>query len=60
MASQTLVISIDKPATVISCQNVWKIFGDNPVGYLKRMPAGHSYDDIRADGYIAGVKDVSI
>ncbi|MDG1457283.1 MAG: glycine betaine/L-proline ABC transporter ATP-binding protein [Pseudoprimorskyibacter sp.] len=45
---------------VISSKNVWKIFGDNPGGYLSRMPAGHSYDDIRADGYIAGVKDVSI
>lgn len=47
-------------APVISSKNVWKIFGDNPGGYLSRMPAGHSYDDIRADGYIAGVKDVSI
>ncbi len=45
---------------VISSKNVWKIFGDNPSGYLSRMPADHSYDDIRADGYIAGVKDVSI
>lgn len=46
--------------TVISCKNVWKIFGTDPEGYLKSMPAGHSFDDIRADGYIAGVKDVSI
>ena len=47
-------------AHVISCKNVWKIFGHNPEAYLKRMPDGHSFDDIRADGYIAGVKDVSI
>ncbi|MDA7424897.1 quaternary amine ABC transporter ATP-binding protein [Thalassococcus lentus] len=47
-------------APVIACRNVWKIFGDDPTGYLKKMPSGHSYDDIRADGYIAGVKDVSI
>jgi glycine betaine/proline transport system ATP-binding protein len=46
--------------TVISCKNAWKIFGANPQGYLETMPAGHSFDDIRADGYIAGVKDVSI
>lgn len=51
---------MDKHRPVISCKNVWKIFGDNPEAYLKRMPAGHSFDDIRADGYIAGVKDVSI
>lgn len=47
-------------APVISCKNVWKIFGHDPEGYLKSMPAGHSFDDIRADGYIAGVKDVSL
>ncbi|MEM8732257.1 MAG: ATP-binding cassette domain-containing protein, partial [Pseudomonadota bacterium] len=47
-------------APVIACKNVWKLFGKNPEGYLRSMPAGHSYDDIRDDGYIAGVKDVSI
>lgn len=45
---------------VISCKNVWKLFGPDPVNYLKTMPDGHGYDDIRSDGYIAGVKDVSI
>lgn len=49
-----------KENPVISCKNVWKIFGQNPKAYLEKMPAGHSFDDIRADGYIAGVKDVSI
>ncbi|MCP5088648.1 MAG: betaine/proline/choline family ABC transporter ATP-binding protein [Rhodobacteraceae bacterium] len=47
-------------APVISCKNVWKIFGENPEKYLANMPEGRSFDDIRADGYIAGVKDVSI
>ena len=47
-------------APVISCKNVWKIFGSDPAGYLAKMPTGHSFDDIRADGYIAGVKDVTI
>ncbi|WP_299969246.1 betaine/proline/choline family ABC transporter ATP-binding protein [uncultured Roseobacter sp.] len=46
--------------TVISCKNAWKIFGADPKKYLRSMPAGLSFDDIRADGYIAGVKDVSI
>ena len=45
---------------VISCKNVWKIFGSDPEKYLSNMPEGHSFDQIRADGYIAGVKDVSI
>ena len=46
--------------TVISAKNVWKIFGADPEGYLAKMPAGHSFEEIRADGYIAGVKDVSL
>ncbi len=45
---------------VISAKNVWKLFGPDPESYLKSMTAGHSFDDIRADGYIAGVKDVSL
>ncbi|MES0862499.1 glycine betaine/L-proline ABC transporter ATP-binding protein [Ruegeria sp. SCPT10] len=47
-------------APVISAQNVWKLFGPSPESYLKSMSAGRSFDEIRADGYIAGVKDVSI
>ena len=45
---------------VISARNVWKLFGSDPEGYLAKMPQGHSYEAIRQDGYIAGVKDVSI
>ncbi|HEY9038923.1 MAG TPA: glycine betaine/L-proline ABC transporter ATP-binding protein [Roseovarius sp.] len=45
---------------VISCRNVWKLFGHDPKSYLATLPAGRGYEEIRADGYIAGVKDVSI
>ncbi len=51
-------MSADAP--VISCQNVWKVFGPDPKGFLNNMPAGMSFDEIREAGYIAGVKDVSI
>ena len=47
-------------SSVISCRNVWKLFGDNPEKYLENMPENHSYEAISSDGYIAGVKDVSI
>ena len=47
-------------APVISARNVWKLFGPDPQRYLSNMAAGRSYDEIRADGYIAGVKDVSL
>lgn len=45
---------------VISCKNVWKIFGSDPKKFLANMDKGMSFDDIREAGYIAGVKDVSI
>lgn len=45
---------------VISCQNVWKLFGSNPKNYWAKLPKDHSFEDIRKDGYIAGVRDVSL
>ena len=51
-------MSADTP--VISCKNVWKIFGANPDAFHKKITPDMSFDDIRAQGYIAGVKDVSI
>lgn len=51
-------MTADNP--VISCKNVWKIFGPDPETFIKSMPEGISFDEIRAAGYIAGVKDVSI
>ncbi len=47
-------------APVISAKNVWKLFGPNPKSYLGSMEPNRSFEDIRKDGYIAGVKDVSI
>jgi glycine betaine/proline transport system ATP-binding protein len=44
----------------ISCRNVWKIFGHKAASYLASMPPSHSYDDIQKDGYIAGVRDVTL
>jgi len=45
---------------VISCNNVWKLFGFAPEKYLKTLSEDRSYEEIQADGYIAGVKDVSV
>ena len=44
---------------VISCRNVWKLFGKSPAAYVSSA-AGKSYQEIRSDGYIAAVRDVSI
>jgi len=46
--------------TVISCRNVWKLFGATPETFLSDMPPGMTYDEIAQAGYIAGVKDVSL
>lgn len=51
-------MTTDQP--VISCRNIWKLFGPDPRKYLAEMTPGRSYDEIRADGYIAGVKDVTV
>lgn len=48
----------DEP--IISCKNVWKIFGADPKKYLKSLPASPSFESIRQDGYIAAVRDVSL
>ncbi|CUH98259.1 MULTISPECIES: quaternary amine ABC transporter ATP-binding protein [Leisingera] len=45
---------------VISCKNVWKLFGANPEQYLKSLTGNPSFDEIRQAGYIAAVRDVSL
>ena len=55
-----MVAEMNSETAVISARNVWKLFGADPKKYLASMPAGRTFDEIRADGYIAGVKDVSI
>ncbi len=46
--------------TVISCHNIWKLFGPKPEEFLASMSPGMSFEEIRQAGYIAGIKDVSI
>ena len=36
------------------------MFGNEPEKYLSQMPKDHTFEAIRNDGYIAGVRDVSI
>ncbi|MEO1192762.1 MAG: betaine/proline/choline family ABC transporter ATP-binding protein [Pseudomonadota bacterium] len=45
---------------VISAKNIWKLFGPDPEGFLASNPHAMSFDEIRAQGYIAGVRDVSV
>lgn len=45
---------------VISCKNVWKLFGANPEQYLKSLTGNPDFDEIRQVSYIAAVRDVSL
>ncbi|MDE2758862.1 MAG: betaine/proline/choline family ABC transporter ATP-binding protein [Paracoccaceae bacterium] len=46
--------------TVISCSNIWKLFGRSPKGYLQGIPDDTPYEKIVEDGYIAAVRQVSL
>ncbi|WP_120495591.1 glycine betaine/L-proline ABC transporter ATP-binding protein [Kiloniella sp. EL199] len=45
---------------VISCKNVWKLFGGNAEKYLASIQEGQSFEQIRQAGYIAAVRNVSL
>lgn len=47
-------------AHAITAKNVWKLFGPQPEQYLAKMQGEPSFAKILSDGYIAGVKNVSI
>lgn len=53
---------MNSPDAVITCKNVWKLFGPNPMQFFSGLDlnANHSFEDIRNQGYIAGVCDVSL
>ncbi len=45
---------------VLSCKNVWKVFGDRPELLGSRLTPQTSVEDLRATGHIAAVRDVSL
>lgn len=46
---------------VISCRNIWKLYGDEPAAFLASQQKGRlSFEEIRQAGYIAAVRDVSV
>lgn len=45
---------------VISCRNVWKVFGDHPERLVSRLTPETTAEDLRATGHIAAVRDVSM
>lgn len=45
---------------VISCRNVWKLYGTKPAAYLSGLKPSAAFADIQRDGYIAAVRNVSL
>ena len=44
----------------ISCRNVWKLYGDDPAGFLKANANAPTIEAVKAGGYIPAVYDASI
>ncbi|MEY8829312.1 glycine betaine/L-proline ABC transporter ATP-binding protein [Sedimentitalea sp. XS_ASV28] len=51
---------MNDPKPVISCRNVWKLFGPKPEDYLAEIDPTVAFDTIRADGYVPAVRNVSL
>lgn len=45
---------------VITCRDVWKLFGSKPEDYLASMTGEPSFEALREAGYIAAVRNVSL
>lgn len=43
----------------ISCRNLWKIYGADPARFLKKHGGAPSAEALKADGYIAAVRNVN-
>jgi glycine betaine/proline transport system ATP-binding protein len=45
---------------IISCRSVWKLFGEDPVSFLKAQDGQPSREEIAKAGYIGAVRDATI
>ncbi len=48
-----------KQTAKISCRNIWKIFGQDPRGFLARHGGAPRPEDFKTEGMIGAVRDVS-
>ena len=46
-------------AVQIECRNIWKVFGADPEGFMKRHGGAPKSEDFESEGYIGAVRDVS-
>jgi len=46
---------------VIACRNVWKLYGPDPVNFLRELDGQDpGFEALREQGYISAVRDVSL
>ena len=43
----------------IACRHLWKLYGNDPVGFLRQHGGNPPIEAVRAGGYIPAVRDVS-
>ena len=48
------------PEALLSCQHVWKLYGNDPEGFLSRHGGNPDLDTIREGGYIPAVRDTTV
>ncbi len=51
---------VTEAAPKLSCRGVWKLFGHDPQGYLRRLGRAPSHAELAAAGLIPAVADVSL
>ncbi len=51
---------MNEAATKLSCRNVWKLFGHDAIGYMRRLARAPSYEEAVAAGMVPAVADVSL
>ena len=46
--------------SILSCHGLWKLYGDDPAGFMRRHANAPDPDAVRNEGYVAAVRDVSL
>jgi glycine betaine/proline transport system ATP-binding protein len=51
---------VTQAAAKLSCRGVWKLFGPDPAGFLRRLGRSPALEDAAGAGLVAAVADVSL
>jgi len=51
---------VSEAATKLSCRGVWKLYGHDAAGFIRRLGHSPAYEETVAAGLIPAVADVSV